>query len=89
MPIRPESNTVPIEKGTETKSENHETLSSFDQSNTVPIEKGTETRKQPNADRLRIQSNTVPIEKGTETTMSWGRCLPKRTKQHRPHREGD
>ncbi len=36
------SNTVPIEKGTETGI-SHASAASYEQSNTVPIEKGTET----------------------------------------------
>jgi len=66
--VEPGSNTVPIEKGTETKIDGARIGDAVGRSNTVPIEKGTETKYcRPSATGVRQRSNTVPIEKGTET----------------------
>ena|ERR1017187_3098413 len=84
----PGCNTVPIEKGTETRLERYRRPERH-RCNTVPIEKGTETSEQVTPELSQERCNTVPIEKGTETLN----CNPYREQdremQHRPHREGD
>ena len=83
------SNTVPIEKGTETQ-DVQQRRGQVGQSNTVPIEKGTETYSTWNKRRRNIVKATPsPSRRGLKHEADAILLAERRGKQHRPHREGD
>ena len=82
------SNTVPIEKGTETRTAGARSSRDLTRSNTVPIEKGTETAGKAMPAEICLRSNTVPIEKGTETRYSLALSQPTAEATPSPSRRG-
>ncbi len=83
------SNTVPIEKGTETEAASAVGSGTTRRSNTVPIEKGTETVIEPwMQDEFSLEATPSPSRRGLKQEEG-PVLLVEIEKQHRPHREGD